>query len=431
MPVSEVASRTSDPLQPTGADAFAVATLDQRPFFEKAIKFGQEQGVLLPADIQAIVAGAPKGIVQIANFFGTAHLRDNLEIARVRMVNLVSLYLEQASDNNLLAAARLLKEKSVLSLSKGGSDLLKMLHAMAEVAILGDEAHHNDSQKNYLNEKTFAQPMTLKSYMAEKASREQIQLQLATASFLAGKLGIKSRELNGVHADSLIKSALLIIFVKDAKLEIPGKAGFARLIKAAQAKTASLEVKRLDNLLASASFDIQARIRQEMEAFISTDLPKIRAASSRIDMLLDPDGEQGFYINEDALEEIGEFDKMTAKEWYRVTKGEADDPSVLATLFLFIATGLPPKATALLKEAKEVIRIFRSSGFDSNAVMAYIEKHAPYSSQEELKRLWLEDLQPDAETHLADKDPRYPDSYMERSLKYYKENCKTTWKGKA
>ena len=64
----------------------AVATVDGRPFFEKALRFGLQQSILSPSRLDAIQADGPKGIVQIANHFGTAHLRTDLENARERGV---------------------------------------------------------------------------------------------------------------------------------------------------------------------------------------------------------------------------------------------------------------------------------------------------------------------------------------------------------
>jgi hypothetical protein len=102
---------------------------------------------------------------------------------------------------------------------------------------------------------------------------------------------------------------------------------------------------------------------------------------------------------------------------------------VLATVFLFIATGLPPKASMLLKEAKEVIRIFRTAGFDSSAVINFIEAHAPEATREDLQKTWEDDLRNEAEEQLADRDPNWPDAYMERSLEYLRKTCCAAWKG--
>ena len=98
-------------------------------------------------------------------------------------------------------------------------------------------------------------------------------------------------------------------------------------------------------------------------------------------------------------------------------------------MFLFVATGLPPKSSMLLKDAKEVIRIFRTSGFDSRTVIEFIANHAPQAMREDLQKFWLDDLKSEAEEQLADKDPNWPDAYMERATEYLKTTCIAGWKG--
>ena len=68
----------------------AVAVFDGRPFFEKALQHGVRHGVITPARLDAMCQEAPKGMVQIARYFGTEYLRPDLEKARDRLVNLVS-----------------------------------------------------------------------------------------------------------------------------------------------------------------------------------------------------------------------------------------------------------------------------------------------------------------------------------------------------
>ena len=129
-------------------------------------------------------------------------------------------------------------------------------------------------------------------------------------------------------------------------------------------------------------------------------------------------------------EDAREYDRLVAKEWHRVTSGEADDPAVLATVFFFLATGFPPKASMLLREAKDVIGVFRTSGFDSKAVVDFIVAHAPEALQQDLQKSWEDDLKTEAEQQLADNDPNWPDSYMERALEYLRKTCRVTWKSR-
>jgi len=99
-------------------------------------------------------------------------------------------------------------------------------------------------------------------------------------------------------------------------------------------------------------------------------------------------------------------------------------------VFFFVATGLPPKATMLQKEAKELIHHFRTSGFNSQAVIDFIDQHAPESIREDLRKAWKDDFKSEAEVQLADTDPNWPDAYMERALEYLRKTCRATWKAR-
>lgn len=407
-----------------------VTALDSRPFFDKALQFGVVQGIISPARLEILLTDGPKGVVQIANHFGTAHLRAELENACVRMVNLASLYLEEISGGDLRIAAESLRDKSFLSHSKGGSDLLKMLHALPDNSLIGAYAVTAEDQKNFLNDATLASPMTLVDYRREQQVRKGYQQHINLAVWLARKMGLKADQLHSVLAESVIRSALLVLCVKDAKLQLPGRSGLARLLDSARKTTLKPDSLRLAAFLANEPDDFQRATRDEMTRFASEFLPGLQASQKTVDALLHDESGGGFFINEDIAEELGEYDRLVAHEWYRVTKGEGDDPAVIATIFLFVATGLPAKPQALQREAKAVIQAFRSQGFDSRAVLDFIDAHAPHQLRGELKHAWLEDLRPEAEIHLADQDPEMPDTHMERALRYYQKTCKTTWKGR-
>src|SRR5690349_11296436 len=107
-----------------------IATVDKRPFFEKVLSFGVQKGIIDTAVCKAIITDGAKGTLQVADHFGTSHLHADLDNARKRIVNLVSLYLEENFDGNLEKAAISLRDNSFLSHSRGGNEMLKKLHAM-------------------------------------------------------------------------------------------------------------------------------------------------------------------------------------------------------------------------------------------------------------------------------------------------------------
>ena len=114
-----------------------ISLYDTRAFFEKALQYGLQHGIINAEKIEAMRVEGPKGMVQIARYFGNEFLRPDLEKARDRMVNLVSLYLEHSCQGDLRQAAESLRDFSLLSRSKGGSDMLKALIAMPQNSHFG------------------------------------------------------------------------------------------------------------------------------------------------------------------------------------------------------------------------------------------------------------------------------------------------------
>ena len=88
----------------------SVALFDASPFFEKVFFFGVQHGILDQAKLDSIQNDAPKGMVQIARYFGSEFLRPELEKARDRIINLVSMNLEHESGGDLAVAAKILRE---------------------------------------------------------------------------------------------------------------------------------------------------------------------------------------------------------------------------------------------------------------------------------------------------------------------------------
>ena len=408
--------------------ATALTTFDNRPFFDKALRYAVTQGLITPERLQSIQEEFSKGIVQIANFFGTAHLRPELELALRRMVNLVSLYLEDMSGGDTQVAAASLRDKTFLSHSKGGSDMLKRLHAMPDSTLIVERAVSPESQRAYLDEKTAADTISLAEYRSERALRQENQNTIDFAFWLAKKMGVSRDDVD--DADSLIRSAMLVFFVDQAELKLPTRTAFVRLIKAAKQAKAKLNEDRLKAFLKEAPTEFQQLARRAMDRFIKRDLPQIRTVSSTADKLLYGESGEGYFVSESLDEDVREYDRLVAKEWDRVTRGEADDPAVVATVFFCVATGLPPKATLLLREAKEVIRVFRTSGFDSQAVIKFVSDHAPEAIREELRKFWKDELKGEAEEQLSDRDPNWPDTHMERALEYLRKTCRVAWKAR-
>ena len=407
----------------------SIAVVDDRPYFEKAVRYGLEQGILTPENITRMEADGPKGIVQIADHFGTAYLRTDLESAVARMANLISLYLEDFSNGDLRAAAMSLRDNTLLSHSRGGSEMLKRLHAMPGDTSLHLRKVDPAAQKIFVNERSFAFPLSVASYRAQVEQCQANQMRIDFAHWLARQFGAQRDDYEDYSAEEVIRSAMLLLYVGAKTLSLPSKSEFIKLVEALRKKSFKHKPATIDAFLREAPEAFQQMTRQAMADFIETTLPRLKSTEKSADEILHGEAQGAFFVLDIPEEDVVAYDKLVAKEWVRITKGEADDPAVLATIFLSVATGHPPKASALLKDAKSIIATFRTQGFDHKAVLAFIEDHAPFEQREDLKAMWLQDLKPDAEIHLADNDPQMPDTHMDRALKYFRQNCVASWKG--
>lgn len=406
----------------------SLATVDTRPFFERAIAFGVGQGILDTVHLNRLRDDGPKGVVQIANHFGTAHLHASLETAAARMVNLISLYLEEHSNANLMVAAGSLRDNTLLSHSRGGSEMLKRLNALPQDTLLIKRQANPAEEKAFIDEKSFASPLSLADYRAELAHRQALQRQLDFARWVAGQLQANSEDYLGYSAEQLIASAMLVWHVGLEPLAFPTRAEFVKLINQIRKPSFKPQTGAYEKMLRAAPEDFRLMAEQAMQNFVKAGLPELRSKACKpVDFI---HGDQGgrYFIQESLEADVGEYDKLVAAEWVRLTKGRSD-PATIFTLFLFMATGLEPKASMLQKEGRAIIEIFRRDGFQSDKVCAFISEFAPHEQRGELTEMWLEDLRPEAEIHLA--DPDRDDTYMERALRYLQRSCAASWKGRS
>ena len=202
-----VPDTTSLDAQPV-AVANALQLHDARPFFEKALVHGVQHGILDAARLAVICADAPKGMVQIARYFGSEFLRPELEKARDRMVNLISLYLLDSTGGDVAKAAVSLRDHSFLSRSKGGSDMLKRLIAMPESSNFG-MAGYEDAQTPLLAVWSLR---SYTDYQGELARRSQMAQAIHAAQWLAEQYDLDTDELEaaGADAEAVIRTGLLM-----------------------------------------------------------------------------------------------------------------------------------------------------------------------------------------------------------------------------
>lgn len=407
------------------ASAHSVATLDTRSYLERALAHGFAHGLLGGTHRARMQEEGAKALVQIANHFGTAYLRANLETALVRFANLASLYLEDRFGSDLHAAACSLRDNTLLSHSRGGSELLKQLHAMPETTLLIREPPTTDSQRQFLDDYSFSSPMTAATYRTQRAARVENQLRVAFAFWIGKKLAADASELSFSSAEEVLRSAVLVCHAGLDPLRLPTRSVMARLIAELRKKSFKPQPERWQRLLHDAPPDYQRIGEAIMDDFCVRLLPLLKSKKWTAEDVIAGAGAGTYFVDDSLDEDLAHYEQIVATEWTRATAGRSD-PDTLATVFLRIAAGLPPKPSLLLREAKALIGAVRANGFDSAAVVRFIETCAPLGKQEGLLHMWQGDLLPEAEGQLA--DPAGDDTKMVRALKYLRECCIASWK---
>lgn len=369
----------------------AISLYDARPFFEKALQYGVQHGIIGAEKIDAMRVEGPRGMVQIARYFGNEFLRPELEKARDRMVNLVSLYLENTSGGDLRLAAESLRDFSLLSRSKGGSDMLKALIAMPQNSHFGmnERGGFRDEHIPLLAKWSLR---SLADYQAELARRSQVAQVVDAAVWLAGELGMDADELDeaGKDAEAVIRSALLVLAL--GRVEMPDWVAFEKMIVALRKKhgaAAALPVA-LPKKLPAHLHSVVEGVRQSVIA----DAPKILDPALPVRQLFDrsPAFMGRYFWVEDALAEVDHHDRQASAAWNKVTGGNSDDGSLL-TLLLCVAAGAPPKTMLTEKSAATLVRKIWKSGFHPALARQYLLDHAPAQHQEAYASLWEDFVQ--------------------------------------
>ena len=385
-----------------------VSLYDARPFFEKALVFGVQKGIIDQPRLEAICADAPKGMVQIARYFGNEFLRPELEIAKNRIVNLVSLYLEHSSAGDLQQAAESLRDHSFLSRSKGGSDMLKAMVAMPQNSHFGmnERGGFRDEHIPVLAKWSLR---SLADYQAELAKRSGVTQVMDSAIWLADHLGMEAAELEeaGKDAEAVIRTALLVLAAK--RTEMPDWVGFQKILTAL-GKTAGgpkatdpsrLALFALPKKLPAALINVVDSVRLS----VIKDLPKILDATVPARKLFDhtPSLMGRYFWIEDGLNEVDHHDHGCSAAWNKATDGHSDDGSLL-TLFLCVAASASPKTLLTEKAAASLIRKIRKNGLQVALADQYIVDNAPVQHKDDYVHMWQEFILEAQPTLQSDRD---------------------------
>lgn len=388
------------------AASLAVSHFDGRPFFEKALSYGRHHGLIDAARLETMAQEAPKGMVQIARYFGSEFLRPELEKARERLVNMVSLHLEDRTGGDVHAAAVLLRDHSLLSRSKAGSDMLKALIVMPQATHFGmnERGGFTDRHIPQLARWSLA---SYAEYQAEFAARKHSATVVDAALWLADAYGLSADELQDAEpdAEAVIRTALLVGMTR--RKELPDWVGFEKMIAALRDK------KRAED-----SLKIQTSLPEEFKAVVESvrqsvlkDWPKLLDVRLGARKLFDqtPAFMGRYFWLEDALSEVDHHDRNRSAAWEKLTQGHSDDGTVL-TLCLCVAAGSPVKTLLTEKTAGSLIRKIRKSGWQPQLALDYLAQHAPEHLQPDFISLWNAFVAESKATLLSDRDAKLHDA---------------------
>ena len=384
-----------------------VALFDDRPFFEKALAYGVQHGVLDQAKLDAIQTDAPKGMVQIARYFGSEFLRPELEKAKDRIVNMVSLTLQIQSGGDLRKAAEHLREHSFMSRSKAASDMLKALIVMPQNTHFGMNEHGGFSDK-HIPQLAKWSLCNLAEYQAELAKRQQVAHVIDAAIWIADQLGLHADDLEeaGCDAEAVIRTALLAAATKHK--DMPDWVAFQKIIATLRKPNATKTI----HLVAPKNLPAEFKAAVEhVRLSVEADLPKILDSAITCQKLFNqtPAFVGRYFWVEDGLSEVDHFDRQTSAAWTKATGGHSDDSSLL-TLFLCIATGSTGKTLLTEKTAATLIRKIRKSGLKTELATEFIQANAPAEHQDDYIDMWEAFIDESLDTLESDHDYKLHDA---------------------
>lgn len=385
--------------------ASSVSLFDGRPFFEKALLHGVQTGILPTARLQAMHEEAAKGMVQIARYFGTEFLRPDLEQARARIVNMVSLYLEDSTEGDLAQAAVSLRDHTLLSRSKGGSEMLKSLLTMPDHTHFGmtESGTFTDDHIPLLAKWSLR---SLTDYRAELAQRSEIEGRMEAAYWFAQKLGTARRELKDAQTDAeaLIRTGLLMLSA--GRTQWPNWGQFESAIELLRKRSAAGKPVALA-LPDSLPPQFKRLAGEMLKGIVADDLPKILdIAVKPRKLFLQSMGFMGrYYWIDDDVEDISDFDRAVSDQWVKLTQRHTDDSSLI-TLFLCITAGVTRKTIVTEAAAASIVRKLRKSGLHPELASDFIRDYAPHENHADYQRLWAQFVEETRRDLLDERDTK-------------------------
>jgi hypothetical protein len=282
-----------------------------------------------------------------------------------------------------------LRDHSLLSRSKGGSEMLKAL------LVMPDHTHFGMSESGAFTDEHI--PLlakwslrSLADYRAELAQRAEIEERMDAAYWFAQKLGTARRELKDAQTDAeaLIRTGLLMLAAGRSQLPSWGQFESAiDLLRKRHAAGKPVTLVLPDSLPAR----FKPLVAGMLQAVQREDMPKILdPAVKPRKLFLQSMGFMGrYYWLDDEVEDISNFDRAVSDQWVKLTQRHTDDSSLI-TLFLCITAGVARKTILTESAAATLVRKLRKSGLNPEVASAFIREFAPHENHADYQRLWAQ-----------------------------------------
>ncbi len=402
---------------PSAAAPQALTAYDNRPYFARALDYGLKNGLIDSEKLDAMRTEGAKGVVQIADYFGTAHLRTDLDEAVKRMVYLASLYLEHMSDGSLPRAARSLQENSFLSHSRGGSQMLKTLFAMPTDSTIHEPADDQDVRE-FLRARSLGEQWSVAEYRANLAERRVCEEEIQAALWFADVMELPREALFGEHAESILDACLLSRVAgrfEGGLLSADELKEFLRKVRRAKRKPA-VDQSLLDDMPEALRFVGERHLKR----ILTKDLSHIADMKVAFNDLVREYHDRFRHLS--LSSEVSDYDALVTDEWRKVTKGMTDTDS-MNTVFLCLAAGKPPKPAITVTEAKAAIRAIREDGASVDRVAEFLHRSAPHQMIEGLVSLWEEEFLPEMIEQLILDEPHAGTGALDAIVRSLSEHC--------
>jgi hypothetical protein len=299
-----------------------------------------------------------------------------------------------------------LRDHSLLSRSKAGSDLLKALIVMPQNTHFGmnERGGFSDRHIPQLARWSLA---SYADYQAEFLARQHAVQVVEAALWFADQLGLSADDLQDAEpdAEAVIRTALLLNLTR--RKELPDWVTFEKLITGIRKQQIEAAQLTLPKHLPEAYRTVVEAVRQSVLA----DWPRLLDARLPARKLFDqtPAFMGRYFWLEDALSEVSQHDRNRSSAWDKLTQGHSDDGTIL-TLCLCVAAGSVPKTLLTDKSAATLVRKIRKHGWQPALATEYLQAHAPEQHQDDFIGLWQEFVHEAQATLISDRDTKLQDA---------------------